>query len=52
MGDLLALLADIFISAYRADERPEARRITVGCGLMVLALIAGIAALVIIGRTR
>jgi hypothetical protein len=51
MGDFLALIADLFISAYRADDRPEARRITIGCALMFFALIVGIVVLVIIGRT-
>ena len=36
---VLWLLADVFVE----DERPSARRITVGCGVVVLlaALVAG-----------
>ena len=30
---------DLFVSMYRADRRPEARRFTIGCLLVVVAII-------------
>ena len=38
MLDILAYIGEFFVWLYRADDRPEARRITIGCGLIVLGL--------------
>jgi hypothetical protein len=42
----------IFAAAYNADERPEARRITIGCGLMCLALVGLVVLLMALGRMK
>lgn len=43
MGDLLAWIIfpiiDFFGQLYDADNRPEARRFTIGCGLICVALV-------------
>jgi hypothetical protein len=47
---LLEPLVSIFADTYAADDRPEARRITIGCGFIVLAFIASMVVLVMIHR--
>ncbi|HXQ69872.1 MAG TPA: hypothetical protein VN844_05275 [Pyrinomonadaceae bacterium] len=35
---MLSPLIELFVSIYRADHRPEARRFTIGCFLIVAAI--------------
>ena len=39
MFDLIDHILDHFIAIYMADKRPDARRFTIGCFLMVLLFI-------------
>ena len=39
MLDFIAHIAEHFVAIYRADKRPEARRFTIGCFLIVLLFI-------------
>ena len=39
MFEFLDPLFDYFVALYRADKRPEARKFTIGCFLIVLILI-------------
>ena len=39
MLDLLDPIIDFFWELYRADKRPEARRLTIGCFLVVLLIV-------------
>jgi len=39
MFDFLDHIFDLFFAIWRADKRPDARRFTIGCFLMVLVLI-------------
>lgn len=52
MLDLLAYLAEFFVWLYRADERPEARRITIGCGVVALAVIGFVGMLAVMQRMK
>ena len=39
MLDLLDPILDFFWELYKADKRPEARKLTVGCFLVVLLIV-------------
>ena len=49
MGELLdwiiGPIIDFFRQLYDADSRPEARRFTIGCGLICVALVLIVGAL-------
>lgn len=42
---MLSPLIELLVSTYRADQRPEARRFTIGCFLIVAALFTLVALL-------
>ena len=42
----------IFMGLYDADDRPEARRITIGCGLIALALVGLVVLLTALNRMK
>jgi hypothetical protein len=56
MFDLLTYLLEpiiwFFAAVYNADERPEARRITIGCGLICLALVGLVVLLTALNRMK
>jgi hypothetical protein len=39
MLELLEPIINFFLTIYRADKRPEARKLTIGCFLVVLVAI-------------
>lgn len=39
MLDLLDPIVDFFLAIYKADKRPEARKLTIGCFLVVLIVV-------------
>jgi hypothetical protein len=47
---ILEPLVSLFAATYAADNRPEARHITIGCWLIVLAFIAFTVVLILIHR--
>ena len=52
LATLLEPFIGFFVGVYQADDRPEARRITVGCGLIVLVLIGVFVLLVALQRMK
>lgn len=50
MFDLFAFVAESIAALYRADARPETRRMTIGCGLVVFLIVAVFALAVTIRR--
>lgn len=38
-SDVVVGILDFFTQIYHADERPEAQRFTIGCGLIVFIAI-------------
>jgi hypothetical protein len=41
MGEIFVGIVRVIHELWKADERPEARRLTLGCGL-VLLILAGV----------
>lgn len=56
MFELLAYFLEpilwMIFSVYKTDDRPEARRITIGCGLVALAFTAFIVFLAVMQRAK
>ena len=39
MDEILDSIVNLFMAIYRADRRPEARRFTIGCFVVVLVVV-------------
>ena len=50
MGEFLGALINFFSEIYKADKRPEARKLTIGCFVVVLIVVIVIAVIFSIGN--
>ena len=41
--DILDPIINFFVAIYRADKRPEARKLTIGCFVIVMIVVTVIA---------